>query len=49
MEREAGRGGWCGGSHPFGYDVDPHLVDDTLFDRVQALPSERGEDSDLRK
>jgi hypothetical protein len=48
MEREAGRGGWCGGSHPFGYDVDPHLVDDTLFDRVQALPSERGEDCSKR-
>jgi site-specific DNA recombinase len=22
-EREAARGGWCGGSRPFGYDVDP--------------------------
>jgi len=23
MERKAARGGWCGGSRPFGYDVDP--------------------------
>jgi len=22
MERKAARGGWCGGSRPFGYDVD---------------------------
>jgi site-specific DNA recombinase len=127
MERKAARGGWCGGSRPFGYDVDPqtgyltpapteaplvpvifdryahgrdgaralavwlnetghrtkagrpwshtavltilrnpvyvgkvffrdalhdgphpHLVDDKLFDRVQALLSERGEDYSKR-
>jgi site-specific DNA recombinase len=23
MERKAARGGWCGGSRPFGYEVDP--------------------------
>ena len=23
MERKTARGGWCGGSRPFGYDVDP--------------------------
>jgi site-specific DNA recombinase len=23
MERKAARGAWCGGSRPFGYDVDP--------------------------
>jgi site-specific DNA recombinase len=127
MERKAARGGWCGGSRPFGYDVDPqtgyltpapgeaplvpvlfdryahgrdgaralavwlneaghrtkagrpwshtavltvlrnpvyvgkvffrdalhegphpHLVDDKLFDRVQALLTERGEDYSKR-
>ena len=127
IERKAARGGWCGGSRPFGYDVDPqtgflipksdeaplvpvifaryvhgregaralavwlnegghrtkagrpwshtavltvlrnpvyvgkvffrdalhdgpheHLVDEKLFDRVQALLSERGEDYSKR-
>jgi site-specific DNA recombinase len=48
MERKAARGGWCGGSRPFGYDVDPstgHLVapDEAplvpvMFDRYAPRP-----------
>jgi DNA invertase Pin-like site-specific DNA recombinase len=53
MERKAASGAWCGGTRPYGYQVDtttgyltphPPLIDPATFQAAQRLLQERGED-----